>query len=227
VIEGKTPTSTRSVRVCVVRPPTPTSVGAVGQDAVPPIGPAYITAALLKAGHEVSAVDAVGEAPDQYTKLQGYQDVLVHGLTDEEIVARIPDDAEVIGISSMFSVEWPVTRRTIESIREGFPEALLVLGGEHLTATPVFSLDDCKALDVGVLGEGEETFCEILEAFATGRGFGDISGIVHREDGETRLKPRRARIRNVDAVPNPSWDLWPVENYIEREFTHGINMSAQ
>ena len=224
VIEGKSPGSTRALRVCVVRPPTLTSVGAVGQDAVPPIGPAYVTASLLDAGHEVSAVDAVGEAPDQYTKLQGYQDVLVHGLTDAEIVERIPDDVEVIGVSSMFSVEWPVTRRTIDCIRQAFPNALLVIGGEHLTATPLFSLDDCKALDVGVLGEGEETFCELLRAFAAGSDFGEVAGIVYRKDGELQLTGTRPRIRDVDSIPNPSWDLWPVESYIERELTHGINL---
>ena len=214
----------RPIRICIVRPPTLTSVGAVGQDAVPPIGPAYITAALLAARHEVSCVDAVGEAPDQYTRMPGHEDVLVHGLLDREIVERIPADTEVIGISSMFSVEWPVTRSTIEEIREAFPEALMVLGGEHLTAAPEFSLADCPALDVGVFGEGEETIVDLLDAFVSKRDFQDVDGIVYRDAGEILRTPRRGRIRAIDEIPQPSWGMWPVENYIELELTHGINL---
>lgn len=214
----------RPLRVCVVRPPTLTSVGAVGQDAVPPIGPAYLTAALVEAGHEVSTVDAVGEALDQYTRMPSHKDVLVHGLLDHEIVERIPKDVEVIGVSSMFSVEWPVTRATIEHIRAAFPDALLVLGGEHLSAAPEFSLRDCPALDVGVMGEGELTIVELLGAFAASSDFGAIPGIVYREGDQIRRTGERARIRQIDAIPQPSWSLWPVESYMERELTHGINL---
>ena len=92
------PTS-RPLKICMVRTPTLTSVGAVGQDAVPPIGPAYITGSLVVAGHDVSAVDAVGECLEQYTRLPGYDNVLVHGLTGDEIVDRIPSDVDVIAIS--------------------------------------------------------------------------------------------------------------------------------
>ena len=50
----------RPVSFCMIRTPTVTSVGAVGQDAVPPIGPAYVTGAAVEAGHKVTAIDAVG-----------------------------------------------------------------------------------------------------------------------------------------------------------------------
>src|SRR5262245_45509152 len=93
------PPGRRAVRVCIVRPPTLTSIGAVGHADVPPIGPAYITGSLQAAGHHVTVVDAVGAALDQYTRLRGYERVLVHGLTEEQIVDRIPRDTEAIGIS--------------------------------------------------------------------------------------------------------------------------------
>lgn len=215
--------ASRPLTVCMVRTPTLTSVGAVGQDAVPPIGPAYITGSMVAAGHNVSAVDAVGESLEQYTRLSGYEHVLAHGLTGPEIVARIPADVDVIAISGMFSVEWPITKPIIDTIREAFPDALVVMGGEHVTAAPEFSMDS-SPIDVGVLGEGEETMLDLLDVYARGGDFGEVNGIVYRKDGELRHTAPRARIRDIDEIAPPSWDLWPVENYIDRELTHGVNL---
>src|SRR5438309_3485206 len=98
----------RSVRVCLVRPPTLTSASALGQDAVPPLGLAYVAGALRAAGHEVHAVDAVGEAVHQYSRIRWSDGALLHGLRVDEIVARIDRDTDVIGVSCMFSVEWTI-----------------------------------------------------------------------------------------------------------------------
>jgi radical SAM superfamily enzyme YgiQ (UPF0313 family) len=214
----------RAVNICIVRPPTLTSVGAVGQDAVPPIGPAYITGALEAAGHHVTVVDAVGNALDQYTRLNGYKHVLIHGLTEDQIAERIPNNTEVIGISSMFSVEWPITKKVIDRIRQAFPEAMIVLGGEHITAAPDFSMESCRAIDVAVLGEGEATIVDLLSAITYGRNLSTVKGIVYRSHEGLQRTPIRPRIRDVDSIAAPSWSLWPVEEYIERELTHGINL---
>ncbi len=222
--KSKIKKTSRPVHFCMIRPPTLTSVGAVGQDAVPPIGPSYVTGSILAAGHDVCAIDAVGEALDQYTLLAGYENVLVHGLTDEEIVARIPKNIDVIGVSSMFSVEWPITRRVIDAIRLGFPKALIVLGGEHATASPEFSLTSCEGVDVAVLGEGEETIVELLDAFSKDGDFSLVAGIVYRDNQTCIRTGPRNRVKAIDTIPAPSWDLWPVEKYIDRELTHGVNL---
>ncbi len=212
------------VKICIVRTPTLTSVGAVGQDAVPPIGPAYITGSLEAAGHIVSAVDAVGLALDQYSRYPGYENVYAHGLTPGEIPAHIPKDVQVIGISSMFSVEWPLTRKVIAAVRAAFPSTPIVLGGEHVTAAPEFSLGSSPAVDVAVLGEGEETILDLLDAYATGRDYATVNGIVFRRDGEFVRTPKRDRVREIDEIPKPAWSLWPVEGYIDKGLTHGINL---
>src|SRR5690606_18706478 len=54
-----------------------------------PLGLAYIAAALRKAGHEVSVVDAVAEAPDQVTQSDMKKQLYALGLTADEIVERL------------------------------------------------------------------------------------------------------------------------------------------
>src|SRR5690349_5631625 len=102
----KLPVSSRPGRVCLIQPSTLTSADAYGLDVVPPLGLAYIAATLKGAGHHVTFVDGVGEALERYGRANGYDDLLVHGLTIEEIVERIDPHAHVVGVSSMFSNQW-------------------------------------------------------------------------------------------------------------------------
>jgi radical SAM superfamily enzyme YgiQ (UPF0313 family) len=215
----------RALRVCLVRPPTLTSASAVGQDAVPPLGLAYVAGALRAAGHTVSAVDAVGEAVHQYSRVRLSERAVMHGLRFEEIVARIDRDVEVIGVSSMFTVEWPLVTELVAAIRASFPAAFIVLGGEHVTACPEFSLTECPAADVAVLGEAEETIVALLAARAAGRALDDVTGIAFRvPDGRVLRTAARERIRAVDDIPLPAWEPFPVETYIDNALTHGANL---
>lgn len=216
----------RRLRICLVRPPTLTSASGLGQDAVPPLGLAYIAGALRRAGHEVSVVDAVGEAVHQYSRVRWHEHALSHGLRPEEIVERIDRQADVVGVACMFSVEWPLTATLIAAIRNAVPAAFIVVGGEHVTACPEFTLTDCPAIDAGVLGEGEETVVDLLAAHAEGRDIAGVRGIVYRAPAGDRIlkTPPRDRIRAVDDIAPPDWTLFPIETYIDNALTHGANL---
>ncbi len=213
------------MRISLLRPPTLTSASAIGQDAVPPLGLAYVAAALRAAGHDVTGVDALAEGVHQYSRVRWHRRALLHGLRIDELVARIDPRADVIGVSCMFSVEWPVTEELLATVRAAFPRALIVLGGEHVTACPEFTLDTCRAADVGVLGEGEETIVDLVDAYGSGRDLADVAGIVYRRtDGTVVRTAPRARIRDIDEIAPPDWNVFPVEPYVENALTHGANL---
>ena len=216
--------TTRPLNVALVRTPTLTNVTALGQDAVPPIGLAYIAGSLRWAGHHVTAVDAVGEAVHQYTRVPWSQHALIHGMRTEEIVARLDPATDVVGVSCMFSVEWLVVRRVLEAIRAAFPKALIVVGGEHVTACPEFTLTNCPAIDAGVLGEGEEAILDLLDAHIAGRDFGTVPGVVYRSGDTVVRTGHRSRIRTIDDIPEPYWEIFPLATYIDNALTHGANL---
>jgi radical SAM superfamily enzyme YgiQ (UPF0313 family) len=56
-----------------------------------------------------------------------------------------------------------------------------------------------------------------------GRALADVAGIACRIDGRAVRTPARQRIRNLDELPRPAWDLFPVEKYHEGGFTYGVN----
>jgi len=189
----------------------------------PPLGIAYIAAAVKETKYPYRVIDGTGEALDSIYPYADRADFMMQGLTFEEIVERVPPEADVIGISCMFSTLWPITNRLARTVRRRFPKALLVLGGEHGTAVPEYVLSN-SPFDVVVLGEGEESFVELLRAYYQGLRFHDVKGLAFRDDDKivkTGLSPRK---RDVDSIKPPDWDSVPIEEYIARHQINGANM---
>ena len=189
----------------------------------PPLGLAYIAAVLKEAGRPCTVIDATGEALEAVRPYDLRDDFVIQGLTIEEIVERIPSETTVVGIGCMFSSSWPVTREVARAVRERFPDISIVLGGEHVTALPEFVLGDSPA-DVLVLGEGEETFLSLLDALDSGAPLADVAGIAFMDDGKFVSTGLSSRNRDIDAIPYPDWDSFPIEEYISRHQSNGINL---
>ena len=183
-----------------------------------PLGLAYIAAALKGAQIGVHVVDAVGEGPT--TRARYCKGYLV-GLRLDQIVARVPPNADIIGITVIFTHEWPEVVRLIDLLRGRFPKATIVVGGEHVTSLPEFSLLSSKA-DIAVLGEGEETAVELISALRAGRSLGDIVGIAYRDKDKICVNQRRERKTNIDDIALPDWDSFSPEGYHRHRFVGGM-----
>jgi anaerobic magnesium-protoporphyrin IX monomethyl ester cyclase len=207
-------------RATLIRPPSVVSRFALTLNATPPLSLAYVGASLARAGYEVQIIDAVGEGLDAMRS--GYRDdVLLHGLSVDEIAARVDPSTDVIGISCMFSNDWPVVRSLVQALaKQGRP---IVCGGEHTSAVPEFCLEQAPALTACVLGEGEETAVELFNALFCQKSIDAIAGIAHRVDGRCVRTPPRARIRAVEAIARPRWDLVPIEQYLARGLSFGVD----
>jgi anaerobic magnesium-protoporphyrin IX monomethyl ester cyclase len=188
---------------------------------VPPLGLAYVASSLAEQGHQVTLIDAVGEAIEHHAPFR--EDYVLHGLATEQILERIPSDTELIGLSCMFSHEFPIYRDLIQAVRARFPGVPILAGGEHVTALPGETFAQCEALDVAVIGEGEETMLDLAASDFSPASLASIPGIVWRDGSEVRTNPRRARVRDIDSFAKPAWHLVPVENYWKYGMGLGVN----
>lgn len=208
--------------VTLLRPPLLVPTWSDSGPLTPPVGPAYLAASLRQAGHTPRIVDGLGENPFQVTSLFDGT-VMAIGLRSEEIVDRIPADTDLIGVSCMFSQDWPEVRRLIRLTRARFPNIPIVAGGEHITATPQFTLMTTPDIDVCVMGEGEETLVELAKAVESSGTFDGIAGLMLRDGDGVRSTGARARIRNLDDIPWPAWDLVPIEKYLDNGLGYGVD----
>lgn len=210
--------------VALVRGPIISTLRAFNNEATPCIGFAYISAYAKKRGYVCEIVDAIGEGLSQFWSLPDFPGYQCQGLNSDQILARIPAGSDVIAFSGMFSGEWPAMRQLIKLVRKAHPNALFVVGGEHITALTEYSLRDCPEIDVCVRGEGEHIFFEILETHRNGGDYGRISGVSFLDaDGDYAEVGGLNRIREVDGIP---WPEWP-EGYMERFWEKGKSYGVQ
>lgn len=189
--------------------------------AMPPLGLAYVAAALRSTGHHVSVVDAVGDGLSQLTPVELHRAIFLRGLREDQILDRITPSTELIGVSCMFSYQWVTVRRLLAAIKTRFPGIPLILGGEHATGMPETVLAE-SPVDYVVLGEGEETVIALAAALEGGAEAQSLAGLACREAfGSIRKNPRRARIAAIDAIAPPAWDLFNLERYITHNQPHG------
>jgi anaerobic magnesium-protoporphyrin IX monomethyl ester cyclase len=125
----------------------------------------------------------------------------------EDVIKSRPD---VVGISSPtenYSVAVEYAKKIKEAL--GVP---VVIGGVHISILPQ-SLDE--HIDVGVVGEGEKTFVELLRSIIDNGGIRhealmSIPGLCFRDADSTfhKTAPRELE-QNLDALPRPNLEELP------------------
>jgi len=130
----------------------------------------------------------------------GYDVGCDHLLAQREIVHAAPD---VLGFSCYV---WNVEQilELCADIRRDLPHAKIVLGGPEASPRATELMTKYPMLDVVAVGEGEVTFSEILQNFATGTdNLSGVKGTVYRDGGGIHMNEARPVIQNLDEIPSP------------------------
>ena len=211
-------------KVQIVRPFSVLSRTTYSAAILPPLSLAYLAAVLRNAGYGVGIVDAQGS--DIFSIRQSvcgrYN---LQGLDSEALIDLIEPDTYVVGVSLMFSQEWPPQRDFIQALRRRIPNVVIIVGGEHPTAFPEYTLRDCPEIDYVITSEGEYTFLELVHRLFHGKDTADSPGICYiKADGGFVSNGYSRRITHISELPRPAWDLCKVENYFQPNWAMGINM---
>jgi magnesium-protoporphyrin IX monomethyl ester (oxidative) cyclase len=121
---------------------------------------------------------------------------------------------DAVGISCIFSNQWPAVRELSSRIKAMDPEVLVLSGGAH----PSFLSERCMdnaPLDYILRGEAERSLVDLLDRINAGKPVDDVDGLVWRERGSVRSNPKTGFIEDLDALPFPAHDLLPVEKYFD------------
>jgi len=165
---------------------------------LPPLNLMYLGAALERASFTVQIID------DDLRRMGA------------EGVARIVEGINplIVGITATTA-----TIRTsleyIRAIKNRLPDVLTVIGGPHPTFLPVDTLQECRDLDVVVMGEGEATIIDLAETYEKGGpgSLDDVAGITYREGDRIRTNRARPLIEDLDEIPFPARHLVPFRDY--------------
>lgn len=164
-------------------------------EAVPPIGLGYLSHAVKTfRGDDTFLIDGrrFHMSPSDIIK---------------QVAAINPD---VIGVGAL-SYEAPEAALVIAEIKRNWPDIPVVLGGPHATACEASTLHRINA-DYVVVGEGEETFIELLNALESKRSIGDVRGVAWRDCDEVVFNGYRPFINEMDQL-EVDWEVIGPENY--------------
>jgi radical SAM superfamily enzyme YgiQ (UPF0313 family) len=111
-------------------------------------------------------------------------------------------DADLFGLSCMTANRRGVAMLA-QLIRDIHPGSHIVVGGPHVTALPIETLRHIQAIDTVVVGEGEQTFLDIIRCLQENKPVRGIPGTAWRSPNGYQLGPHREQIRDLDALASP------------------------
>ena len=96
-------------------------------------------------------------------------------------------------------------QKVLQNVKAYNPEIFTVIGGHHATVVP----EDFNKeyIDAIVIGEGEVTFKELVDAYENKTGFSQIDGIALPQKGNLIFTQSRAPVENLDETPLPARHL--------------------
>ncbi len=162
----------------------------------PPLGLAYLAAALEKAGVQVTILDFV-----------------VFPYNDAEFRSKLSQlDPDIVAATAV-TMTFDRAIRAIREARRWRPDCLTVMGGPHVTFCAEDTLSACPELDIVVLGEGEKTLVEIADEAGKGRNWRRIPGLVFRRGASIVSTGKRPHFIDVNTLAAPSRHLLALGRY--------------
>jgi hopanoid C-3 methylase len=154
---------------------------------VEPLGLECVAGGLEDAGHTCQIVDMRIDGIEK-----GFAKVRAFG----------PD---IIGLQCNFTTERFRSSRLATRVKELFPEALVIIGGHDASRDPKWFLK--PAVDVIVVGDGEEVMPQLADAWGRSRDLRKVPGLlINDPSGAIHTGPAPAR-PNIDDLPFPARHL--------------------
>ena len=188
--------SNKNKKLLFINPPVDFSVFYSDMDlsdtksSSPPIGILHLASMCREYGYDVKLVDAHSDG----LKIKGIVDIV----SDYK-----PD---VVCLTAM-TIMIDASAELAKGIKDSFPNVVTMIGGVHLTAEPIKTLEVYPQFDFGIIGEGEIALIDFLEALSNGREFSSIQSLVWRNGSEIVVNTRRMFFKELDEFPFPAFDL--------------------
>lgn len=157
------------------------------------VGVASIAAYLRSRGHDVTLLD-----PE------------VSGMNAQAIARRVCEFSPDFAGMPAYTEEIDDAAAVAGEIKKLAPSIVTVVGGYHVSALPLETLEEYPSFDLGVVGEGEGPFADLV----SGMPLQGIAGIVWRQPhGGVCFNESTRDLLDLDKLPPPSWDLYDLDKY--------------
>jgi radical SAM superfamily enzyme YgiQ (UPF0313 family) len=133
-------------------------------------------------------------------------------LSSRQVLERTKKfNPDIIGLSCL-SLDAGQMQELASLIKKELPNCFIFLGGPHASVFYDKVLEKTN-IDIVIIGEGEETFADLLQKFLNEKSLEDVKGTAYKKNGSIVIAPPRELIDNLDEIPFPAWDLIDFKEY--------------
>ncbi len=119
---------------------------------------------------------------------------------------------DLVGIRSL-SFAKVAFKLVADKVREMLPY-VPILGGGAFPSTAYGDILSEKQIDIAVIGEGEDTFIELINHYSESKSTPEnIKGTAVLINGEIKVNPIRPYIQDLDSIPFPDYDHINLNDY--------------
>jgi anaerobic magnesium-protoporphyrin IX monomethyl ester cyclase len=172
-----------------------------------PQGMGYIAAVLVKEGFDVEIY-----SQDKFHWPEAH-------LT--EYLDKNSFDVVGVGVIAGY-YQYRKIKKISKAVNKSKNRPFYVIGGHGPSPEPAFFIKQTGA-DAVVLGEGEITIVELLKAVAEQRTLTAVKGIAFKNGDDVIINNPRELIQDIDDIPFPAYDLFPMDYYRLLRMPHCVN----
>lgn len=176
----------------------PRTVQRVGDGYSFPLGIAYVSAALKKAGFNVYALNL------------NHREGSISDIIKNEIEKN---NIDVVATGAL-SFQYSTVRSVVEAAKRVNRNIVTIVGGGIITSDPETAMKALEYADYGVVGEGELTTCELCGALEGGGDLPEVGGIIYRDGNGYKITEKRKEIADIDSLSWPDYEGFEFQEFI-------------
>lgn len=163
-----------------------------------PLGIGYLAAILLQKKHNVEILDINGHRWDKV-----------------EVENKISKaNFDIVGIGGIVTT-YKYVKWLVLVLKQYHPDKKIIIGGSVGSSIPRIMLEN-NPVDIVCIGEGEKTIDELIVTIENKSDLSQVKGIWYKDDSGKIIKTeKRPPLKNLDGIPFPAWDLFPMETYLK------------
>ena len=164
---------------------------------VMPMGILYVSAYVKRSGiANVFTLNLNHESGEEFDILQSY-------------IKK--NNIDFVGLGGL-SGEYSDIFRVVSYVRKIDYNVIIQVGGGIMSADPMVTMQAMPDADFGIIGEGEHTSVELIDAITRELDISSVDGIIYRGEDGLRITKRREEIDDLDTLPLPDYEGF---NYVE------------
>jgi len=162
-----------------------------------PVGLGYVMTAIKDAGYKFDYID---------------QDL--YNLSEDEVLKQLGQKYDVV-LMGCIVTGYKYVKSLVSKIKQQSPHTMIAVGNSVATSIPEELLNHTLA-DIAILGEGDITDVELLDALRDGKDLESVDGIAYRSgkgDGKIIYTPPRKPIPDISKL-YIDYTLFDIDSYI-------------